>query len=241
MDKNQIRVENITKTYASGRRRIKAISEVSLALAAGQTLILLGKSGSGKTTLLDCLAGFERVDRGRIECFGSELQALSTKILSMFHRREMGFLFQSGNLLSKLTVFENIAFSLRLNNFHGKQLNRRVAELLEHIGLPGFEASRSFELSGGEAQRVAFARAVAHSPRLLLADEPTASLDSETGQRLVELMSQLCKQQGCTMIIASHDPSIIRCADFSVRLRDGKVTDWQTLTPLRRGAGNDET
>ncbi|MCF8109506.1 MAG: ABC transporter ATP-binding protein [Desulfohalobiaceae bacterium] len=240
MAKNQIRIENITKTYASGRRQVQALSKVSLVLPAGRRLILLGKSGSGKTTLLNCLAGFERVDRGRIECFGTDFQALSAKKLSVFHRRDMGFLFQSGNLLSKSTVFENIAFPLRLNDFHGKRLNQRVAELLGHIGLPGFEAAMPFELSSGEAQRVAFARAVAHSPRLLLADEPTASLDSETGQSLVELMSQICRKQGSTMIIASHDPSIIRFAEISLKLRDGRVVDRELLSSFEKGEGNAE-
>ena len=182
---------------------------------------VVGKSGSGKSTLLNCIAGIESPDKGRVVCFGQDITALSSKALSEFQRRWAGFVFQHGNLLSYLSVFENIAFPLALNGMTAPRRAARVKTLLERIGLSGAEKAMPHELSGGEIQRVAAARALAHSPRMVLADEPTANLDTETGKQLVNLMFEIGREQGCTLIIATHDAEISALADKTIYLRDG--------------------
>jgi len=216
-------VKNVSKQFYSGRGSLNALQDVSFSAAKGATLALMGKSGSGKTTLLNCIGGLEHPDQGTITCFGVNLLDLSRKSLSCFQRYRVGFIFQYANLLSYLTVAENIAFPLFLNHVSGKEQEQRVRELLESIELPQVANAMPYELSGGEKQRVSFARAIAHNPDLLLADEPTASLDSETGRNLVSLMLDLSRKQGCTMIIATHDPDIVNLADGKLALRDGKV------------------
>ena len=218
-----IQIEGISKEYQSGRGQVKALSDVSFKIEKNNTVAVFGKSGSGKTTLLYCLGGLERPERGKITCFGVEIHSLSEKALCLFQRRNIGFVFQYGNLLNYLTVYENIAFSLALNNFDKKAIAKRVNELLEKIGLAETGPALPYELSGGEVQRVSVARAMAHSPQMLLADEPTASLDTDTGRDLVQLMFNMGREHGCTMIIATHDQEIINLANDILPLRDGKM------------------
>jgi ABC-type lipoprotein export system ATPase subunit len=218
-----IRVERVSKTYKSGRGRVHALSEVSFELGRGNRAAVIGKSGSGKTTLLNCLGGLERPDSGSVICHGLEIHAIGPKDLSRFQRQDVGFVFQHGNLLLYLTVFENIGLPLTLNGIVGKSRALRVEALLERIGLKDAGPAMPHELSGGEIQRVSAARAMAHSPRILLADEPTASLDSETGRNLVNLMLEMGRDQGCTMLITTHDPDVFRLADKKICLKDGKL------------------
>ena len=218
-----IRVQGISKEYRSGRGRVRALTDVSFTIEKNNTVAVFGKSGSGKTTLLNCLGGLEQPERGKIKCFGVEIHSLSEKALCLFQRRNMGFVFQHGNLLSYLTVYQNIAFPLALNNFDKKAISKRVHELLEKIGLAETGPALPHELSGGEVQRVSVARAMAHTPQMLLADEPTASLDTDTGRDLVQLMFKMGREHGCTMIISTHDQKIINLADAFLPLRDGKI------------------
>lgn len=180
----------------------------------------MGKSGSGKTTLLNCMGGLEQPDTGSIHCLGIDLLGLSKRELSRFQRTKMGFIFQSGNLLSYLTVFENIAFPLALNHL---EKEKRVAELLEKTGLSELRDAMPHELSGGETQRIAFARAIAHAPQLLLADEPTANLDTQTGEMLVKSMFSMCREEGCAIILSTHDQSLVTLSDKTITILDGKV------------------
>jgi putative ABC transport system ATP-binding protein len=196
---------------------------VSFTIENNNTVAVFGKSGSGKTTLLNCLGGIEQPEKGKITCFGVEIHSLSEKALCLFQRRNIGFVFQHGNLLSYLTVYQNIAFPLALNNFDKKAISNRVNELLEKIGLAETGPALPHELSGGEVQRVSVARAMAHTPQMLLADEPTASLDTDTGRDLVQLMFSIGREHGCTMVIATHDPEVINLADASLPLRDGRI------------------
>ncbi|MEW6668348.1 MAG: ABC transporter ATP-binding protein [Thermodesulfobacteriota bacterium] len=216
-----VRAEGLYKSFSSGRGRVEALRGVSFHVETGTNLIVAGKSGSGKTTLLHCVAGLEKPDRGSITCLGVEIHALGRKALSLFQRRNLGFLFQFGNLISYLTVFDNIAFPLVLNGFSGREVSKRIRDLLERMEMGHMEAALPRELSGGETQRVAFARAIAHSPRILLADEPTASLDSKTGRRLIELILEMSRERGCTAVISTHDPEIIDLADARMVLKDG--------------------
>ena len=218
-----IRIQGISKEYRSGRGRVQAITDVSFTIENNNTVAVFGKSGSGKTTLLNCLGGIEQPEKGKITCFGVEIHSLSEKALCLFQRRNVGFVFQHGNLLSYLTVYQNIAFPLALNNFDKKAISNRVNELLEKIGLAETGPALPHELSGGEVQRVSVARAMAHTPQMLLADEPTASLDTDTGRDLVQLMFSIGREHGCTMVIATHDPEVINLADASLPLRDGRI------------------
>jgi len=218
-----IQLEGISKEYRSGRGRVLALSDVSFNIEKTSTVSVFGKSGSGKTTLLYCIGGLERQENGTVTCFGVDIHSLSEKALCLFQRKNVGFVFQHGNLFTYLTVFENIAFSLELNGFERNAIVNRVGELLEGIGLSDAGAAFPYELSGGEVQRVSVARAIAHSPQVLLADEPTASLDSETGRDLVKLMFNMGHEQGCTMIITTHDPDIIKLADVRLPIQDGKI------------------
>ena len=171
--------------------------------------------------MLNCIGGLESPDNGSVNCFGIDIHTLSRKKLSFFQRKNMGFIFQFGNLLSYLTVFENISFPLVLNNL---EKEKRVVELLDKIGLPEVVSAMPCELSGGETKRIAFARAIAHSPKMLLADEPTANLDTETGEVLVKCMFSICKEEGCTIILSTHDQNLIRLSEKTLTLLDGKVT-----------------
>lgn len=218
-----IQLEGISKEYRSGRGRVLALSDVSFNIEKTSTVSVFGKSGSGKTTLLYCIGGLERPESGKVTFFGVDIHSLSEKALCLFQRKNVGFVFQHGNLFTYLTVFENIAFSLELNGFETNDIVKRVGELLEGIGLSDAGAAFPYELSGGEVQRVSMARAIAHSPQVLLADEPTASLDSETGRDLVKLMFNMGHEQGCTMIITTHDPDIIKLADVRLPIQDGKI------------------
>ena len=218
-----IQLKGVSKKYRSGRGRVLALSDISFTFEKNSKVAVFGKSGSGKTTLLYCIGGLERPESGSVTCFGVDIHSLSETSLCLFQRKNLGFVFQHGNLFNYLTVFENIAFPLELNGFERKHIAKRVNELLEKIGLPEAGAALPYELSGGEIQRVSVARAIAHSPRLFLADEPTASLDSDTGRDLVRLMFDMGRDQGCTLIIATHDPDIITLADDRLDLRDGKI------------------
>jgi putative ABC transport system ATP-binding protein len=220
-----IEVNNISKIYPSGRGVINALSNVSFSTPKGATLAIAGKSGSGKTTLLNCLGGLERPDTGNINCFGIDIHALSKKQLSLFQRRHMGFVFQFGNLLSFLTVGENIAFPLYLNKvLNKKEINNRITGLLEKVELSDLISAMPCELSGGEMQRIAFARAIAHSPKMLIADEPTANLDTGTANKLVKLMFFLAKEEKCTIVLSTHDQGLIKLADRTIYLLDGRET-----------------
>jgi ABC-type lipoprotein export system ATPase subunit len=218
-----ITLTGISKTFRSGRGRVDALVDVSLEVRTGGFAAVMGKSGSGKSTLLNCIGGLEMPDRGQIRCFETTVNRLASRPLSLFQRRHLGFVFQRGNLLSYLTVAENIGLPLTLNDVTGAARTRRIEALLAGIGLPEAARALPHELSGGETQRVSVARAVAHRPRLLLADEPTANLDTDSGRRVVDLMRRLGVEDGCTIIMATHDRDIIDDRDQIIHLKDGKL------------------
>jgi ABC-type lipoprotein export system ATPase subunit len=217
-----IEISGISKTYVSGRGRVTALENISLTVARGKLFVIAGKSGSGKTTLLNCIGGLEKPDCGRITCAGRDVNTLSAAAVSHFQRKHVGFVFQFGNLISYLTVSENLSFPLELNGISSSARDRRVQELLDSIGLSCIGEALPHELSGGETQRVAFARAIAHSPSILLVDEPTASLDTTNGRQLIHLMDQLIADQDCTLVVATHDPEVIEMAADRLYLKDGR-------------------
>jgi len=216
-------LENISKQFKSGRGVVSALDDISLDIENSSSVVLFGKSGSGKTTLLNCIGGLDKPDTGKVILFDNDINALPEKSLCLFQRSNIGFIFQHSNLLNYLSVFQNIAFPLELNGYDKGKIERRVHELLEITGLTGLDKAMPDELSGGEAQRVAFSRAIAHSPKLVLADEPTASLDTETGKDLVRFMFDMGREQGCIMIIATHDKEVMDLADIRIQMKDGKI------------------
>ncbi|MDH3760214.1 MAG: ABC transporter ATP-binding protein [Gammaproteobacteria bacterium] len=227
-----IRVQGLGKAYRSGRRQVEALRGVECSVEQGTALAVVGKSGSGKTTLLNCIGGLERPDSGSVHCLGINIHELSRRALSMFQREHLGFVFQFGNLLSYLTVFENIEFPLALNGISRRERDLRVGALLESVDLIDSARALPGELSGGEVQRISFARAVAHRPQILLADEPTASLDSQTAHDLVRLMLDVVREERATLIVTTHDPVVIELADSIMHLRDGKIVDETRATVL---------
>ena len=218
-----IALHNIDKQYISGRGHVAALSDISFSVQKGEGLVLAGRSGSGKTTLLNCIGTLETPDAGTILYKGIDIGTFTARQRAHFRQREVGFVFQASNLLPWLTVAENLQLPLELNHIRGPAQQQRVAALLETFGLSGYENAMPVELSAGESQRIAFARAIAHAPAILLADEPTASLDSTNGKQLIELMLSLCRNDGTTLIIASHDPDVMAMADKVIVLKDGKM------------------
>lgn len=220
-----LQCQDIRKKYHSGRGEVYALRGISFTVSPAAMVAIVGKSGSGKTTLLNCMSGLDQPDNGRVLYEGRDLHSLSARELSLFLRSDMGFVFQFGNMLSYLNVFENISFPLTLNNMGEREKEYRVTELLERIGLSDAGTALPQELSGGELQRVVVARALAHSPKLLLADEPTASLDSATGRSLIDLMFSMGRENGCTMVLSTHDTEVIDLADQCIHIRDGVVQE----------------
>lgn len=213
----------LAKQFVSGRGHVAALSDISLKANPGRLLVIAGRSGSGKTTLLNCLGTLEIPDRGIVLYHDIDICSLKPRKRALFRQQKIGFVFQAGNLLPWLTVAENLKFPLALNNKTTREKDHRVAELLESFGLAGYDRAFPTELSGGEAQRVAVARAIAHKPAILLADEPTASLDSVNGLQLINLLRQHCVEQRLILVIASHDQDLIEKGDDVIYLKDGKM------------------
>lgn len=218
-----IELQNVSKLFVSGRGHVAALSDISFSVGKGQGIILAGRSGSGKTTLLNCIGTLETPDSGSIFYKNINLCTLNAQKRTAFRQREVGFVFQASNLLPWLTVAENLQVPLELNHIRGDQQQRRITALLETFGLAGYDKAMPSELSAGESQRIAFARAIAHVPAILLADEPTASLDSANGKQLIEFMFSLCRNDGTTLIIATHDADLMAMADTVIALKDGKM------------------
>lgn len=218
-----ITVQSLSKKFVSGRGHVSALADISFSVEHGRGVILAGRSGSGKTTLLNCIGTLEVPDSGSIICNGTDICRLNARQRALFRRKEVSFVFQSGNLLPWLTVEENLQLPLELNNITNKQQRYRIEELLETFGLSGYEKALPAELSGGEAQRITFARAIAHTPSILLADEPTASLDSVNGKQLIELTFSLCHTKGTSLLIATHDQELLEMAETVITLKDGRL------------------
>lgn len=222
-------LQHLSKTYALGQLRVQALTDVSLQLQPACFTVLSGPSGSGKTTLLNLIAGIDRPDQGDVRIAGQSLQQLSDNALTDFRARHIGYIFQNFNLLPVLSAFENVEYPLRLNQTPAAQRRKRVLELLDAVGLADKSNHRPNQLSGGQRQRVAIARALVHQPLLVLADEPTANLDSQTGAHIIMLMRDLQRQQKTAFVFSSHDPQVIASADHLVLLKDGHLQSPQPL------------
>jgi putative ABC transport system ATP-binding protein len=213
---------NLCKTYEIGDTKVEALKNINLKVGKGEFSVVGGPSGSGKTTLLNIIGGIDKPTSGEIIVFGSNLGAGDEDFLASFRCQKVGFVFQSYNLVSTLTVAENVAFPMEWAQKPENDIKNRVEELLEIVGLRHRADHFPFQLSGGEQQRVAFARALANDPPLLLVDEPTGNLDTKTSLRVVQILRSL-KDEGKTAIVATHDERIVQLADQKLYLKDGEL------------------
>ena len=218
-----VSLRNVGKTYRLDTVTVPALSAVSIDIRPGRFTVLCGPSGSGKTTLLNMMGCIDRPDAGEIQVDGQAVQAMTDDALSDFRARRIGFVFQNFNLLPVLTAFENVEYPLVLAAVPAAQRKERVRTLLDAVGLADRAGNRPGQLSGGQRQRVAIARALAPEPALVLADEPTANLDSQTGAEIIALMRRLQRERGASFVFSSHDPMVLAQADDVVRIRDGRI------------------
>jgi len=218
-----IRIDKVSKTYRTGEVTVEALKEVSLTIARGEFTAIAGPSGSGKTTVLNIISGLDKPDSGAVELGGRAISAMSGSELSDFRRDHIGFIFQSYNLIPVLTVEENIEYVMLLQGVPKKERNERVAKILAEVGLEGMQKRLPIHLSGGQQQRVAVARAMVSKPDIILADEPTANLDSKTGHDLLDMMKELNEKHGVTFLFSTHDRMIMEHARRLITLRDGAV------------------
>ena len=216
---------DVTKVYDTRGVETRALDGVTFGLEKGEFTALAGPSGSGKTTLLNLLGALDTPSSGKIQLDGVELSELSPSALSELRLRRLGFVFQAYNLIPVLTARENVEFVMELQGVPSKERRERADQVLTRVGLSGLESKRPLEMSGGQQQRVAVARAIASRPSIVLADEPTANLDSETAARLLELMEQLNREDGVTFLFSTHDPLVMEAARRVVRLRDGRISN----------------
>jgi putative ABC transport system ATP-binding protein len=218
-----VELKNLNKSYDEGSKQRRVLRDLALEVSEGQMLVLLGRSGSGKSTLLNLLSGIDRPDSGEVLIDGTDISALSEKERTLFRRNQIGFVFQSFNLISTLTAFENVMLPLRLKGAVDSTSEGLAMHFLSEVGLEDRKNSYPDRLSGGEQQRVAIARALAHEPSFILADEPTGNLDYKTGASILSLLADLVLKNGRTMIIATHDREMGQIADRVLELREGQL------------------
>jgi putative ABC transport system ATP-binding protein len=218
-----VELKDVKKTYRMGSIEVPALRGINLRIAPGEFLAIAGPSGCGKTTLLNIIGGLDRADTGEVLVEGKNLQLLSSGELARIRLQRLGFVFQAFNLLPVLTALENAEFTLLLQGVPVERRMERVQKLFSEIGLAGLENRRPAELSGGQQQRVAVARAMVTEPALILADEPTANLDSVTATALLKVMEQLNRAHGTTFVYATHDPQVMERARRLIRLHDGQI------------------
>ena len=221
---NLVEIKNLTKVYSSGKIEVVALRDVNLSIREGFFLGITGPSGSGKSTLMNLLGGLDTPSSGSINVQGKLISELDKEELALYRRHRVGMIFQSFNLISSYTALENVAFPLLFANVSKKERNKRSEEMLEKVGLQSRKDHRPSELSGGEQQRVAIARALINKPKILLADEPTGNVDSQTSAQILQILSDLNKNQGLTVIMISHEESLLNeFADDIIYLRDGTI------------------
>ena len=225
-----VMVRGLTRVYQEEAVPVHALRGVDFSLSSSEFVSLSGPSGSGKSTLLNIVGGLDRQDEGIIELDGEELAPLSEGDLAALRLRKIGFVFQAYNLVPVLSALENVEFILQLQGVGSAERKERAGEALKSLGLSELQDRRPGEMSGGQQQRVAIARAIVTNPVLLLADEPSANLDSETTKELMELLRNLNETQGMTIITATHDPMVMGYAKRQVHLRDGTVERDEVVT-----------
>lgn len=217
-----LEVKNVSKTY-EGKVSYKALSNLNLLIGNGEFVGIMGPSGSGKTTFLNVVSTIDKPTSGEVWIGGSNAHVLNRRKLALFRRRQLGFVFQDFNLLQTLTVKENIIFPLTLENVSIKEQEQRVKVIADKLGIGQILDKRTFEISGGQCQRTAIARAIIHQPKLLLADEPTGNLDSKSAQDFLEMMEKINKEDGTTMMMVTHDARAASYCDRVIFIKDGAL------------------
>jgi putative ABC transport system ATP-binding protein len=222
---NIIETENLCKIFKDSTQEVRAVDNVTLNIAEGEFTAIVGPSGSGKTTLLNLIGGLDTPSSGHLRVGGREISSLSEREMTEFRLHHIGFIFQAYNLIPVLTAKENVAFVMEMQGRGREEINRRAEELLQATGLGDRMNSRPAKLSGGQQQRVAVARALASKPSFVLADEPTANLDSRSAENLLDIMMRLNEREGITFIFSTHDPRIMAKARRIITLEDGKIVN----------------
>ncbi|HLF12403.1 MAG TPA: ABC transporter ATP-binding protein [Gammaproteobacteria bacterium] len=220
-----VRTKKLTKIYRQDSIEVRALDGVDLDIEQGEFMALVGPSGSGKSTLLNIIGGLDRPTSGQLWVDGQELEPLSTRALTDLRLRRIGFVFQEFNLIPVLTALENVEYVMLLQGVPDSARRERARTILADVGLAGMEDRRPGELSGGQQQRVAVARAIVSEPAIVLADEPTANLDSATGAALMDLMRRLNETKGVTFVFSTHDSMVMERARRLVRLKDGRIVN----------------
>ncbi|MFN0104699.1 MAG: ABC transporter ATP-binding protein [Bryobacteraceae bacterium] len=223
-----IEIQGLHKTYGKGPAAVRALTDVDMTVRAGEVLMLMGPSGSGKTTLLSVIGCILSATSGSVRIAGKEVAMLPESKLPPIRLRHFGFVFQSINLFPALTARENVAIALNLRGIRGRAARNKAEELLTAVGLAHKLGSWPGDLSGGEKQRTAIARALAGDPPILLADEPTAALDSETGRTVMELLTSLARRDGRTVVVVTHDDRVAEYADRILHVTDGRISRAQS-------------
>ncbi|MEA5031119.1 MAG: ABC transporter ATP-binding protein [Sphaerochaeta sp.] len=218
-----IQVQNVIRNYKTGETVVKALKGVSLDIGDGEFLSIAGPSGSGKTTLLNLIGCIDALDGGEITIEGQPVSGMDKKAKTEFRRNNLGFIFQTYNLIPVLSAFENVSFVLSILNIPEKEIEERTMRILKEVGLEGMENRRPDRLSGGQQQRIAIARALVKNPKIVLADEPTANLDSKTGEEILKLMKEMNRKYHTTFIFSTHDSMVMDYAKRLVLLHDGQI------------------
>jgi len=218
-----VRCQNVVKTYDSGGQKVTALNGVNLDIAMGELMMLVGPSGCGKTTLISVIAGILDQDSGLCEVFGEDLRNMGGQSKLDFRAHNIGFVFQAFNLLPSLNAAENVSIPLIINGMKRTDAERKAVTVLEQVGLGARVTALPSELSGGQQQRVAIARALVHSPRLIVCDEPTSSLDHETGHNVMTLLKEVALQKDRSLVIVTHDARIFNFADRIAEMDDGHI------------------
>jgi len=218
-----IKVRNLYKVYKMGEELIYALRNVNLDIYKNETISLLGTSGSGKSTLLNLLAGLEKPTKGKVEIGGIEVSSLNEKQITKFRQKNIGFIFQSYNLISSMTALENVEFSLMLKGVDKETRIKRSIKILNDVGLGKRLNHKPNEMSGGQQQRVSIARALIDNPKIVFADEPTGNLDSKTSREILNLIMNLTKEHNQTMILVTHDDEIAKYGHRTIYLKDGSI------------------
>lgn len=218
-----VRTEKVSRVFNTGRNAVQALLDVSIAIEDKKLTALKGRSGSGKTTLMNIIGMLDKPTSGKVFLMDREVTGLDEKQRTLIRRSEIGFIFQSIALISYMTAYENVEFMLKIAGFPKNEIRKRAEECLTFVGLHKRMNHRAFELSGGEQQRVGIARAFAHRPRLILADEPTAELDTHMGLQVIKIFKDLVEKEGVSVVMSTHDPAIMEVADCVYTLEDGKI------------------
>jgi putative ABC transport system ATP-binding protein len=224
MTEPMVEVSGVSRTFGAGHVAVSALKDVSVTIAAGQLTALIGRSGSGKTTLLNVIGGLDRPSAGTVRVAGLDVTGMNERERMLFRRNTVAFIFQSFGLIPILSATENAGVPLRIAGTPVRDREERVRLMLSLVGLADHAKQRPGELSGGQQQRVAIARALAGRPKLLIADEPTGQLDSQTGRQIMRLLRTVVRSEGITALVATHDPVLIDLADNTLRLDDGVLS-----------------